>query len=131
MNNGELRMGNWVECQSTATDSIYHKVTGITEENIFLDAITFDYLTLEDIEPIPLTEEILLKCGFYKEDKDKNRFYNETLDIEVEFHGNKIAFIVCDVECPHCTHFIMHCEYLHEFQNNVFSLTGQELEINL
>lgn len=60
--------------------------------------------------PIPLTPEILEKCGC------------GIIEPEITFAW-KFA--------PAGQVGIMHCEYLHQFQNLFLSLTGQELEIAL
>ena len=82
------------------------------------------------IEPIPLTEEWLLKMGFEKEIDDSSfirKVYYYINDFEVEFHGNKLVF---RVENKHVTnYFAHHTKYVHQLQNLYFALTGEELEL--
>ena len=67
------------------------------------------------LEPTPITEEILLKCGF-KIRKD-GKLYHETLSLyEADFIFNSKSGII---------------KNLHQLQNLYFALTGQELEVNL
>lgn len=73
-------------------------------------------------EPIPLTGEILLKCGFEKGD------YNEFR------HTNLIGTLtlydgICEIHLGDL--YSVWIESLHRLQNLYFSLTGQELKIKL
>ena len=66
--------------------------------------------------PIPLTEEILLKCGF--KTLDKYTFVFKGFFI----HKRKRGFIYGKNKI---------IKFTHKLQNLYFELTGQELEINL
>lgn len=75
------------------------------------------------LKPIKLTEEILLKCGFVKDEFDN--WENETrlgLYKPEEFDGYLSVWGESTVG---------ECNYLHQLQNLYYALTGQELEINL
>ena len=80
------------------------------------------------IDPIPLTEEILLKFGFEKIKSDEyphkyiiNKYMSDEVEIEnlnsqncfIFSHGKKFSSIKI--------------EYVHQLQNLYFSLTGKEL----
>ena len=71
-----------------------------------------------------LTEEILLKCGYIKEQYAYYDKFNQIyLSITGEWHF-----------APFCTNdadSLIKIKYLHQLQNLYFALTGQELEINL
>jgi len=54
----EIRIGNYIFSKETQEPQ---KITGIDLESPYIDAITFDYLEYQDIEPISLTEEWLAK----------------------------------------------------------------------
>jgi hypothetical protein len=73
------------------------------------------------MHPIPLSEEILLKCGFVKYNtKDINPTYSKKL-----FNWNDgILYLIGDG-------FVNHIKYLHQLQNLYFALKNEELEINL
>lgn len=77
-------------------------------------------------EPIPLTEEILLKAGF----KEAN--YASYFQTKKWSNGENII-TVTDDDCLVSMEntFNKRCEYLHELQNLYFALTGQELTIEL
>ena len=86
----------------------------------------------EDLEPIPLTEEWLLKFGFEKDEYAKdfrlgkywveNRYfdsYEKSMFLFGCYQFNKI-YITSNVDV---------LKYVHELQNLYFALTGQELTI--
>lgn len=81
---------------------------------------------LSQFSGIPLTEDILLRLGF--EIEGLRSYYHNDLDITIEYLSGKYAVAIYDFEVnPASTHYIMHCEFLHTLQNNVFALTGEEL----
>lgn len=120
----ELRIGNITQ------DKINKKKYLITANALryLIEAESNDLEVL--IEPIPLTEEWLLKMGFEKEIDDSSfirKVYYYINDFEVEFHGNKLVF---RVENKHVTnYFAHHTKYVHQLQNLYFALTGEELEL--
>lgn len=77
---------------------------------------------INEIHPIPLTEEILLKHGF---EKSSDIFYDEHNWIMIRFIGNGLFFY------QKGEYDICKLQYLHQLQNLFFILTGQELEIKL
>lgn len=81
-------------------------------------------------EPIQLTEYWLIKFGFYKSEGNINRFIHETLDVEIERLGNRFVIVIWGEECPAANHYIMHCDKVHTFQNNIFAFCGTELIYN-
>jgi hypothetical protein len=81
------------------------------------------------LEPIPLTEEILLKCGF--EFRNKINQYGWYLLVSqnrvlVWCHAKEIS-LEFDKETYDYdnTLFDFDCEYLHQLQNLYFALTGK------
>lgn len=74
-------------------------------------------------QPIKLTEDILLKCGFIKDEFDN--WENETrlgLYKPDDFDGYLSIWGDSTVG---------ECYYLHQLQNLYFALTGKELEVRL
>ena len=115
----ELRVGNWVNYLG---------------DNMQFDEIDLSYLFnpsidiyKTDLEPIPLTEEILLKCGFEKSAWDnystfRNMFCSEgCVVISLEHSCIEIGDLMLDINIKH----------LHQLQNLYFELTNKELEIEL
>lgn len=78
-------------------------------------------------KPIPLTEEILLKCGF----SEKNKWFFKG--------GIMLGYITTDenLQCEWNSGWdepkwnLIDIKYLHQLQNLYFAMTGKELEINL
>jgi hypothetical protein len=78
------------------------------------------YVPIDEIEPIPLTEEWLIKFGFNK----VCSMYIRISDInEMEFFDNIITFKdwFCKLEKK--------IQYVHQLQNLYFALTGEELKL--
>lgn len=115
----ELRIGNYVEYAGETV-----KISGVTEENPFIDMITVDYLEYDEIFPIPLTEEWLVKLGFSEiggcNEKD---FTNGDYNIFINSIGevNFLFFREGD--------WYQKISYVHQLQNLYFALTGEELTI--
>ena len=116
----ELRIGNWVMG--------HHKPFrwGLKHFHLLKQS------NLDEIikEPIALTEEILLKCGF----RD-----NEGRIVR-HFHVKYVYYSVVSSDVPFSfkigfsdgkEFFITNVEYLHQLQNIYFSLTGVELKVKL
>lgn len=85
---------------------------------------------LEDCEPVVLTSEILLACGFeFKKHPYSVRYICD--DFELEQQGKYFAYVLWGGEdAPHLTQYIGHCEYLHSLQNLYFSIRKEELIFN-
>ena len=125
----DLRIGNWFRYQT----------------KIGYDYDIFDTKYIQDLvndpqddffEPIPLTEDILLKCGFSviteNEDETHNYWNKEkdcSVDVETFLLTNKIekGFKYRVHERKRTKSII----YLHQLQNLYFALTGEELTIKL
>lgn len=75
-------------------------------------------------QPIPLTEEILLKCGFIKEKEENKQFYQCYNKGNFQIHEDKGNFY-------YTAQWWVKLKHLHSIQNLFFALTGEELEINL
>lgn len=129
----DLRIGNYVN----HTELGFIQVCGMNTEVIqfdykkdpFYEEIPFDKLSY-----IRLTEDILLKCGFewqdvktHSDDRPPTKMlWKETL--LVQHHDNGLwSFIIAGypIVPPEIS------QYLHQLQNLYFSLTGEELEIDL
>lgn len=121
MNANELRIGNLIFSKET---NEIQKITGITEENVYFNSITFDYPCLEEIEPIELTPEFLLKLGFQKQKGIYRSFYqsNDKNYLSICFDNDRYYFMDVN-EDPSFSGF----NYVHQIQNLYFALTGTEL----
>ncbi|RHV92604.1 hypothetical protein DXA95_12425 [Odoribacter sp. OF09-27XD] len=132
----DLRIGNYVihyPYSDNDSDSRYIKINNINEHGVNRTSIKDDGYSIiryDRISPIPLTEELLLKCGF-------------------DWGGGEFDFILSNVDMPVSVFRIKdgYCfllgngvegvfstdkiEYLHQLQNVIFDLYGKELEVKL
>ena len=134
MKTNELRLGNYIliDCIMYKEE---RKVTEICPDGVFaktkytanMPEIVF--IKEEDIEPIELTEDVLVKIGFEGEmyefclhTEDANITVNLIENrVEISFFGN------CEAEL--CIKY--NVKYLHELQNAYYCLTNQEMEVKL
>lgn len=143
MNASELRIGNYVsnpplsECRKID----YLDICDHAESRL-----------IQPFEPIPLTEEWLLRFGWRYQDRDVNRsdkveerFYISPyfgthreywLELQLE-SGNtfKHSFMWLNWNIGGGNHFVHfphghEIKYVHQLQNLYFALTGKELELN-
>lgn len=122
----ELRLGNLVNSRTNEFAKVVQ--IGHTLNPDYVGARTIDkgyYVTF--CNPIPLSEEILLKCGF---EKYAGWFILKSiythLDININLLINKLT--IGRNEDYEIDRFKSH---LHELQNLYFALTGEELKIDL
>jgi hypothetical protein len=128
MKASELRIGNYV--------------------NIFLNDVDYNTIQIkvDDLyyilqkngvyEPIPLTEEWLLKFGFENIDKGDNDFitytdseHNYYLQIDVRRKDGK--YLILDNSFDDLRAFSMvDIEYVHQLQNLYFALYGIDIQCN-
>ena len=126
----ELRIGNWVtynqESVDKGTEIIPIKVPCINVEAAVSldDGFTNSYF-FNEINPIPLTPEILVKCGFKK-------LNNAWVPIDYSATDYlKWSFTIWDNKDGtyryNSAEFIPELKYLHQLQNLYYALTGEEL----
>jgi len=85
-------------------------------------------------EPVPLTPEILEKCGF--ESRLSKNEYFILCSKRSRSDGLFIEITLFDFSCSigqlnHFSHQFGEYKYLHQLQNLYFSLTGKELTVSL
>lgn len=131
MNIQELRVGNWVTLNDNHR---YFKVLGLPEYTPVLSRVTekssctiSDY-SYSDLRGIPLTPEILEKCGFeYDGTNQHHRLPSEDCFIYRQVDGRWLYRIMTN-EAPAEFFPIAIIGYLHELQNVFAALNeGQEL----
>lgn len=138
----ELRVGNIVRLKdhfvggnAMVTGIMKDKLTAVNSVGTNIDTINIMYL-----EPIPITEKILLKIGFKKGRNDyfNYRDYNDELSIRFIPNYTFIEYAnlyfnpedvtetnyCSSLECPNTLH-------LHTLQNIWYLLTGKNLEVEL
>ena len=124
MKANELRIGNWVEVEN---------YKNIQLENVHPKGTTRgdDQYLISMLNPIPLTEEILLKCGFkYREamagGQDEWAGYGFWSLNGVHLLGHKNGEVLYYDRRSEVEY-----KYLHQLQNLYFALTNEELQIEL
>jgi|SRR5690606_12056949 len=81
-------------------------------------------VTPEELEPVILTEEMLLKLGFEKTDRQYSTWFNHYYHIIVR---GDIRFQLVDNGDLSCIDY-KHINYLHQLQNLIFSVDNIELK---
>jgi len=77
--------------------------------------------TIDEFEPIPLTEEWLLKMGFVKYKSDVRFYQNSSLKIKVHKNGYQFRW----------SESLVYVKYVHQLQNLYHALTNNELTTKL
>ena len=119
MKANEIRIGNYIA--DIHSPKGFFQVTEIHKSTV---RYGYDYKArYEDLVPIPLTEEILMKAGFEK-------------DILILFYRN--SFIIAKTKTRWAFYHngltsgeLARIDYVHELQNLIFALTGEEIKIDL
>lgn len=118
----ELRMGNYYVGYDNAFYAVDLNLFERINNGIDLDEIIK--------EPIPLTEEILLKCGFEYENYIKDiRGLLVKDNFEIGLDGEDFRLNQMSVRFRNS--IIIKVKYLHQLQNIYFALTDKELNFNL
>ena len=136
MKANELRIGNLVFNDYLKVNKY---IVGIFDNEIWLsntDELNQNQRSnVESINGIPLTEQILLKCGFesYKTYLLRKKIND---DFYLIFSPKDTRPLYCilrmyndDMDMLQECNNIVDCNYLHQLQNIYFALTGEELEL--
>lgn len=100
-----------------------HKIGYHTKPN----ETRMNYARLCEVEPIPITEELLTKSGFVK------RIYSDKIFAHGEGMLSTVYFIestMIDIRTEDNNATIL-CKHLHQLQNAYYLVTGKELEIKV
>ena len=122
MNANELRIGSLVFSKETKEVEI---ITGVSDIHISFSSITSGYPTIEEIEPILLTEKWLLKFGFKKTTDGFLKIKTRKRGVCLEINLKTKRFILFNSFFTE----LLFLEHVHQLQNLYFALTGQELTI--
>lgn len=139
MNAQELRLGNWVQPKNAPAMIVKEiKAGGIGLYMPGSDGDSF-YFDNDEISPIELTKEILLKCGL-KAEYGWGEIYPLPFAVSIKFEENKFWLTqqmpqFDDFGDEKCVQYrdenTMEIKYLHQLQNLYFALTGEELSVTL
>lgn len=108
----ELMLGNWVELKGLPS-----KVTVIGSKMVFLNGRGLAHSD-DSIEGIPITEELLEKCGF------NMKKWIDANNVIVDKFPNGYALLIYSRR-------IEGLNFLHDLQNAYFMLTKKHLEVKL
>jgi hypothetical protein len=122
----ELRLGNYVNCPKDGQNPFRIDLFDYVSNGIGKFGMIYDKNThpltwyLQDLKPIPLTEDWLLKFGW----KHKKDFYLEINGFTIMFEstGNILSCFLEGIGID--------ILYIHQLQNLYFALTNEELIIN-
>lgn len=135
----ELRVGNIIAFDDGSTDIVkvnwlYYSIElgmwFVCWDKISGDGkYRFGNSILDDFKPIPITPEILIKCGF-GHDEEMHKFGNDfnphsewvSFSILAHLYGYWVVIGKTNVGS---------IKYLHQLQNLYFALTGTELDVKL
>jgi len=139
IDNKTLRIGNLVEY-----NGLHLTVIAIRTNDIFLDGGKSFFLKVNEINPIPITEESLVNMGFEKRNdlifKEFHYRWNdpiqeddetEELEYSINFNFEDYTKISIETHNEHGHYSDMpmpHIKYMHQLQNLYYSKTGEELE---
>ena len=132
----ELKIGNYVDVCTYVKSVIvptglYKRVSAIPRNGVDLtlpsDREDF-ILAYQMIEPIPLTEEMFLKCGFIEVPYYENILQKENIRIHFDKQkSSEVLFVLYDDDGDITCQTRVSC--LHQLQNLYFALTGKELDL--
>jgi hypothetical protein len=138
MKANELRLGNWVKVHDPIFGVNTYKVATIRDNGIITLSDKISCL-VSNIEPIELTEEVLVKIGFEIKSKFKT-FTSYEIGIRLSDSFVRIEYTLFD-DCGTTLEIIQfndhnefrngNIKYLHELQNAYYCLTNEELEVEL
>ncbi len=123
----ELRLGNLVIVNGETIEVSDINSLGINNEY----GETKYYSS--DLHPIPLSEDILLKCGFEKNEDTHIYYYKDLVRIDW-FENSPMIRFKAEVEEESNDYYVeftnLKTQYLHQLQNQVYFNTNEELTIN-
>ena len=122
MEANEIRVGNWLNDPRQYGPKFFPKT-----DNGYFKATARDIQYADEFEPIKLTEEILLKCGFYKTGITELYLLTDTINISW-FEEDPT---VIEINSENIYLYIVNCEFLHQLQTLYWCLVGEELQVNL
>lgn len=131
MDANELRIGNWVRYKDSKekVKVLQIRRDGSHQLSGYNLCTTYYSEVIGEYEPIPLTEEILLKCGF--ELTEECKMTDKVKIFELGDYGVKTWYDDTCVFFKDVTPIKTNLKHLHQLQNLYFAITGEELKIEL
>lgn len=139
MKANELRIGNWVEHPHllNGKEVKYGQVVDISDYDVIEGSTgviaikRFKMQSSNHFQPIPLTEEWLVKFGFEKDETNLKMFNKKSTTSLVEYYFilDGYNFGLYNELMQSEIHIDLEVKYVHQLQNLYFALTGDELTI--
>lgn len=131
MKTRELMMGNLIQIEGNPVEVI--KIFEIHLE-VHSDIFQFWHVEIEEVEPISLTEEWLMKFGFKQSPTSNSCFYIVYKQLDLILYKTDTPIAVSNDFKLECFYYFFNkvaviIEYAHQIQNLFFSLTQTELTI--
>jgi hypothetical protein len=119
----DLRLNNWVEIKDQEVKT-YAQVEGIGN----LQHVAGQLWSIEELEPIPLTEEWLTRFGFNDDGFKQYEFINWGIKVKKDPHAiSESNWIVFHGFMNQFSELVS-LKHVHQLQNLYFALTGEELQ---
>lgn len=140
MNANELRIGNYIKFDQgiglvcSISTPLYESWNTGNDENVrVVHGKTYYECTETELQPIPLNENLLLKCGFIANEEYEHPSFDELIHKETEWFGigdfNGEYWIVNFLDQASGDGSAIRS--LHQLQNLYFAVTGKELEVKI
>jgi len=120
MNPEELRIGNLVYLENKLIINIQSIFCVGNKLDYIVESTTCNEYGIEDIYPIPITEELLLKVGFPKHKSTMDLLFDYTVCLERQHN----ELFVVNIQSG----YIYKIDFMHQLQNLYFALKNNELE---
>jgi len=121
MKASELRIGNWVKVPTTDGSDVFTQI----EPSNFCHEWNSE-ISIESYNPIPLTEEWLVKFGFVRIKSSSPERWRKPDQINFKFGKWKSS---CGIFMKGCNGLGRNIDHVHQLQNLYFALTGEELTL--
>lgn len=114
----ELRIGNWIEIKDQE-DKTFAQIEGIGN----LQQVAGQLWSIEELEPIPLTEEWLERFGFIS-DPYHDTYIKGYFTLNCDKTRGKLELWLNNV-----TGKVLYVKQVHKLQNLFFEIEGEELQL--
>lgn len=138
MTTRDLRIGDKV-----VYDGVVHEIIQLNNLSVRILRNGYGRLVLsEDLEPIPITEELLLKLGFKKDTYPLAQRDYEPIEFIYSYSLDICDYTISIITCSKDEKCFMQIDntgeakcyiaikYLHQLQNAIYLTTGNELNVN-
>jgi hypothetical protein len=120
----DLRIGNWITVRGKIT-----YITAITPTTVELNGIE-NHENVEELHPIPLNNEMLLKAGFQL--RSTNGLYDKVPEGGFSYHlPSHQVMLFHGPENVLCHWLNTQIVFLHQLQNVFYYLTGIDIPVKL